>query len=164
MAKIRSDQPLVPSLLDRLLDFDPGVSREVSRTRSQLLADLKQSVRRDLENLLNTRWRCASWPPNLDEIESSLANYGIPDFTTSNCGAANFREQLRRIIETTIRNCEPRFKTVRVKLKENADSLDRTLRFQIDAMLLVEPAPEPVVFDSTMEPVTGSVEVKGATG
>ena len=53
---------------------------------------------------------------------------------------------------------------MRVKLKENAESLDRTLRFQIDALLLVEPAPEPVVFDSTLEPVTGSVEVKGAGG
>jgi type VI secretion system protein ImpF len=163
MAKIRADQPLVPSVLDRLIDYEPGVSRETARTRSQLLSDLKQSVRRDLENLLNTRWRCASWPPNLDEIDSSVANYGIPDFTASNCGAGGFREQLRRIIETTIRNAEPRFKTVRVKLKENVESVDRTLRFQIDALLLVEPAPEPVVFDSTLEPVTGSVEVKGAS-
>src|SRR5262245_10227482 len=164
MARLRADQPLVPSVLDRLIDFDPGVSREAPRSRTQLLADLKQSVRRDLENLLNTRWRCASWPPNLAEIESSLANYGIPDFTASNCGAAGFREQLRRIIETAIRNAEPRFKSVRVKLKENADTQDRTLRFQIDALLLVDPAPEPVVFDSTLEPVTGSVEVKGGGG
>jgi type VI secretion system protein ImpF len=164
MAKPRADQPLVPSVLDRLLDYEPGVAREVTRTRTQLLNDLKQSVRRDLENLLNTRWRCASWPADLNEIESSLANYGIPDFTASNCGAAGFREQLRRILESTIRNAETRFKSVRVKVKENADAQDRTLRFQIEALLLVEPAPEPVVFDSTMEPVTGSVEVKGASG
>jgi type VI secretion system protein ImpF len=149
--------------LDRLIDYEPGVSRETQRTRAQLLSDLKQSVRRDLENLLNTRWRCASWPPNLDQIESSLANYGIPDFTASNSGAASFREQLRRIIENTIRGAETRFKTVRVKLKDNVDATDRTLRFQIDALLLVEPAPEPVVFDSTLEPVTGSIEIKGTT-
>jgi type VI secretion system protein ImpF len=43
----------------------------------------------------------------------------------------------------------------------NADPLDRTLRFRINAMLRAEPAPEPVVFDSALQPTTGNVEVKG---
>ena len=33
-------------------------------------------------------------------------------------------------------------------------------RERIDALLFAEPAPEPVVFDSQLEPVTGNVEVK----
>jgi type VI secretion system protein ImpF len=45
---------------------------------------------------------------------------------------------------------------------ENSNPLDRTLRFRIDALLYAEPAPEPVVFDSAMEPATGNVEIKGA--
>jgi len=63
MAKIKAEQPLVPSVLDRLLDDDPGVSREPARNRHQVLRELKQAVRRDLENLLNTRVRCQAGPP-----------------------------------------------------------------------------------------------------
>lgn len=162
MARIRSDQPLVPSVLDRLLDDDPDVNREAPKSRSQLLRELKESVRRDLENLLNTRWRCASWPSDLKQLEHSLVNYGIPDFTGANLGVAQNREGFRRIIENVIRRFEPRFKSVRVELLNNAEPLDRTLRFRIDALLHVEPAPEPVAFDSSLEPTTANFEVKGA--
>lgn len=160
MARIRDDQPLVPSVLDRLLDDEPEKQREGPKSRTQLLRELKLSVRRDLEALLNTRWRCASWPPNLDELELSLVNYGIPDFAGVNMGAASEREELRHLLERIIRKFEPRFKSVKVILLENGDDLDRTLRFRIDAMLYAEPAPEPVIFDSQLEPLNGNFEVK----
>jgi type VI secretion system protein ImpF len=44
---------------------------------------------------------------------------------------------------------------------DNAEPLDRTLRFRIDATLYAEPAPEPVVFDSSLQPATGDVHVRG---
>jgi type VI secretion system protein ImpF len=159
MSRIKSDQPLMPSLLDRLLDDEPGNSHEVPKARHQVLRELKQSVRRDLENLLNTRWRCTAWPPNMDEIELSLINYGIPDFTGINMAAPSERERLRQIIERIVRKFEPRFKSIKVKLLENADKADRTLRFRIDAMLHAEPAPEPVSFDSQLEPLTNDFAV-----
>ena len=43
----------------------------------------------------------------------------------------------------------------------NAEPADRTFRFKIDAMLIAEPAPEPIVFDSELRPGTGDFEVKG---
>jgi len=161
MAKIPDDQQLVPSVLDRLLDDDPEVSREAPKSRHHVLPELKQSVRRDLENLLNTRWRCVNWPPNLDDLEVSLVNYGIPDFTGVTMSSAASREQLRSVVEHVIRKFEPRFKSVKVKLLENADETDRSLRLRIDALLYAEPAPEPVVFDSQLEPVSGNFAVKG---
>jgi type VI secretion system protein ImpF len=162
MAKIRADQPLTPSVLDRLLDDEPELKRDPNRTRPQLLRELKQSVRRDLENLLNTRRRCLGWPADLGELDRSLVNYGIPDFTGANMGSAETREQFRTLLETILRAYEPRFKSVRVELLTNFEPLDRTLRFRIDALLYADPAPEPVVFDSVLEPGTGNVEVKGA--
>jgi type VI secretion system protein ImpF len=48
-----------------------------------------------------------------------------------------------------------------VTLLTNAEPLDRTLRFRIDALLYADPAPEPVVFDSVVQQATGEVEVKG---
>ena len=161
MAKISEDQQLVPSVLDRLLDDEPENSRETPKSRNQVLRELKQSVRRDLEALLNTRWRCVNWPPDLDDLDVSLVNYGIPDFTGASMSTLGSREQLRRVIEQVIRRFEPRFKTVKVKLLDNADPADRTLRLRIDALLYAEPAPEPVVFDSQLEPTSGNFDVKG---
>jgi type VI secretion system protein ImpF len=161
MARIRPDQPLVPSVLDRLLDFEPDLSLEAPRSRNQVLRELKQSVRRDLENLLNTRTRCVPWPPHLDELNQSLLNYGIPDFTSASMGSSKDREEFCRILQMVIRLNEPRLKAVKVSLLENEEPLDRTLRFRINAMLQADPAPEPIVFDSAVRLVTGDVEVKG---
>jgi type VI secretion system protein ImpF len=161
MAKIGSDQLLVPSVLDRLIDYEPGNSKEAPKNSTQVLREMKESVRRDLENLLNTRWRCGPMPPDLKELEVSLVSYGIPDFTGIRLGNAREREDFRRTIERTIKNFEPRFKTVTVKFLENASETDRTMRFRVDAMLYAEPAPEPVIFDTAMEPTKGTFSVKG---
>jgi len=161
MAKIRRDQPLEPSILDRLLDEDPSVSRDVPKPRHQLLNELRQSVRRDLENLLNTRCRVGKLPDDLKELPKSLVDYGLPDFRAVDVQGADGRQRLRAMIERVIRTYEPRFKTVQVQVLDNSDRLDRTLRFRVDAMLHAEPAPEPVVFDSALEPSTSRFEVKG---
>jgi type VI secretion system protein ImpF len=161
MAKIRADQPLVPSVLDRLLDDEPENPREAPPSRTQVLRELKRAVRRDLEDLLNTRRRCLPWSDGLAELERSLVNYGIPDFTGANMCSAEVREEFRRTVEEVIRRSEPRFKSVSVRLLDNTEPLDRTLRFRIDALLRADPAPEPVVFDSALEPGTGTFEVKG---
>jgi type VI secretion system protein ImpF len=159
-SRVRDDQPLVPSVFDRLLDDEPANSRETAASRRQVLRELKRSVGRDLENLLNTRQRCGSWPAPLTELEQSLVNYGIPDFTGVNMSIAAERERLRGVIQQVIEHYEPRLKTVRVKLLENSEAYDRTLRFRIDGLLKVDPAPEPVVFDSQLEPSTSTFEVK----
>ena len=39
----------------------------------------------------------------------------------------------------------------------------RQLRFTVDALLLMEPSPEQVVFDTVLEVTSGSFEVKGGT-
>jgi len=161
MARVRAEQPLIPSILDRLIDYDPTMSREPAPSRHQVLRELKLSVRRDLENLLNSRYRCLSPPEHLKELEKSLVNYGIPDLTGSSMGSPQEREKLCGLLQKIIARHEPRFKTVRVKLQDNEDPLDRTLRFRVDALLLVDPAPEPIVFDSVLKSATGSFEVRG---
>jgi len=163
MARVRAEQPLIPSLVDRLIDLDPTVSREPPLSRHQVLREMKLSVRRDLENLLNTRHRCLSPPEHLKELEKSLVNYGIPDLTASNMGSPQDREKLCAALQKIIARHEPRFKTVRVKLQDTSEELDRTLRFRIDALLIVDPAPEPIVFDSVLRTASGTIEVRGGT-
>src|SRR5262249_19451533 len=123
--------------------------------------ELKQSVRRDLENLLNTRARCQAGPPHLKELKQSLVQYGLPDFSGAGLGAAQDRDAICQVLQTVICQGEPRFKTVKVQIVGNAEPPARPLRFRTAALLSADPAPEPIVFDSILKPVTGDFEVKG---
>ncbi len=153
-------QPLVASVLDRLLDDDPGKASEAEKSRSQTIRDVRQALRRDLEFLLNTRRRVVSVPRELTETNRSLANYGLPDLTNANTQADGTRAELCRMIEVLLERFESRFKSVEVNILDNADPLDRTLRFRIQALMHAEPAPELIVFDTFVEPVTGTVNVR----
>lgn len=164
MSRVAPDQLLIPSVLDRLIDYDPTVGREVARSRSQVLAEMKESLRRDLENLLNTRWRCVGWPPHLTELNTSLVNYGIPDIAGVDLASAEEREKFRRTLEDIVARFEPRFKSVKIVFPEQGQPIDRTLKFRIDGLMRVEPSPEPVAFDSAVEPATGNVTIRKAAG
>lgn len=151
---------LVPSVLDRLIDEEPEISREVRKDDQRLLRDIKNAVRRDLESLLNTRARCTSWPPSLGNLENSLVNYGLLDFTNSYARAVEEPDALCRSIESVIRNFEPRLRDVRVEMMPSDVATDRSLRFRIDATLFVDPISDRVLYSSSVEPVTGNFEVK----
>jgi type VI secretion system protein ImpF len=161
MARPDLDQPLVLSLLDRLIDENPDLSRDPPKSRGQHLRELRDSVRRDLENLLNTRQRCLGWPEGCDELALSSVNYGIPDFTGADLASAERREAFRATIEDVIRQFEPRFVSVHVTMLDNSEPTDRTLRFRIEALIYADPAPEPLVFDSYLDPASRGVAVLG---
>jgi type VI secretion system protein ImpF len=162
MANNRNDQLLVPSLFDRLRE-DPDGGRALPAARHQLLHELKQSVCRDLQNLLNTRTRFVTWGPHLEELDRSLLNYGLLDFNGISLVSDADRNRFCRSIEEIIRQHEPRLLRVEVQPVSESEPIDRTLRFRIDALLRVDPAPEPVSFDSVVKPATGTVEVRGAS-
>lgn len=160
MAGIGKKKKLRPSVLDRLIDREPDQSQEALPSRHQYIAELRQSVRRDLENLLNTRYRVIEPPEELKQVNHSLLNYGLPDLATVNISDPEKKKRFVKELERMLRNYEPRFKSVRVQHLDNRDKTDRTLRFRIDATLWADPAPESVVFDSILEPVSRTVNVQ----
>jgi type VI secretion system protein ImpF len=167
MSRVRPDQYLLPSVLDRLLDADPESQVEPPQSRAQLLRELKQSVRRDLENLLNTRICLYPVPDDLPELKTSVLNYGIPDFTGLSMGSREQRDRLREMVEDAILRFETRFISVRVEVATGASSAratDRTIHFRIEGLLYAEPAPEPVTFDSQLRPQLGDFEVRATNG
>lgn len=148
------------SLLDRLIDNEPENSNEAPLTDKEKLRIIQQSVRRDLENLLNTRYRCIAWPPEFEQIDDSLINYGIPDFTASSLNAAEEGGILIKAIHKAITLFENRLVDVRVTPVTNEYHYDRTFRFRIEGMLLVEDGQHPVKFDSSMESTTGQFDIE----
>ena len=159
MARIDIDQPLLPSIVDRLLDANPEASRDPPTSRGQNLAEMRRAVRRDLEALLNTRQRCVSWPSDLRELDHSLLSYGVRDFATLSLGTGDARQAFCRGVEEVIRRNEPRFVSVSVAMLENSDAVDRTMRFRIEALMYADPAPEAIVFDSFVDPAAREIKL-----
>lgn len=160
MSSGSDEEPLMPSVFDRLIDNEPFNTHETPHSQTQTMREIRESVMRDLENLLNTRWRCKSWPPQLNELSSSLVNYGIPDFSSVDLSNELDRNSLREAIEFAIRTYETRFVSVSVEIPKDRTLEDRSLHFTIRAELYATPVPEPIVFDSTLEPSDHLFHVK----
>lgn len=154
-----SEYRITPSLLDRLLDFEPDQSSEAPKSRLKSLRDLKTSVRRDLEWLLNTRRFIEHIPENLEETQKSVAIYGLPDFTATGVKGAGDQKRLVKQIEAAIKIFEPRFLDLKVTL-EPIDEMHRAIRFRIDARLDIDPAPEPISFDTVFQVGSSEFSVK----
>jgi len=162
MARPGSDAAVSLSVLDRLIDYEPQNSQEAPPTRSQSVRLLKEGVRRDLEWLLNTRLVAVAPDEKLREVGKSVYAYGLPDFTIYSLSSPNDRTKLVRHLQTAIKQFEPRLARVRVVPLEAAEAASRTLRFRIEAMLLMDPAPELISFDTVLQLSTGQCEVSNA--
>jgi type VI secretion system protein ImpF len=121
---------------------------------------LKASLWRDLSALLNTKRREEEVPEEFVESNRSLLTYGLPDFSSYGLKGEAAQNRLRRAIEATIRRFEPRLENVTVSL-ETLEDTDRSIRFRVDAFLRVEPAPEPVSFETLLQPESGRFVVVG---
>lgn len=158
MSRTDNEVRVTTSVLDRLIDYEPEISRESLASRSKNLRQLKQSVRRDLEWLLNTR-QVARVPENLKEANNSVATFGLPDFTILNIDSADDQKLIKQEIEEAIKRFEQRLEGVIVSV-EPVRSTDRVLRFRIDARLKVDPAPEPITFDTVLQLGSGEYQVQ----
>ena len=145
------DPRIVPSLLDRLTDHEPTHRDESDPSRSQGLRSLKAALWRDLNALLNTKRREDEIPEQYSETARSLLSYGLPDFTAYSLKSPSDQNRLRRAIESAIRRFEPRLEKVTVSI-QLPDETDPMMRFRVDALLQVEPAPEPVTFETVLPP------------
>ncbi|WP_298264403.1 type VI secretion system baseplate subunit TssE [Acidocella sp.] len=152
------------SVLDRLLDDAPEMERDRPLSATDALIVLRRAVRRDLEALLNARRRFASVPAAFPELANSSFGFGLPDFTSGAMSELSAREALRKEIERSIRQFEPRLVQVSVILQQPRDELDTTLHFRIEALLHADPAPEPISFDTVVNAATTDIEVSGGAG
>ena len=161
MARGGGERPVSVSVLDRLLDDEPGVSHEAVPTRAQSLRTLKASLRRDIEWLLNSRTPAEPLPEGDSELRRSLYNYGLPDLQSLGARSESGYAHVARLMETALATFEPRLANVRVKLSEDTGAKAMTLRFVIEGMMRIDPAPEYVAFDTALELTSGEYEVRG---
>lgn len=165
MARIESESVVTQSVLERLIDREPALTQEPALSRSQSVRLLKASVRRDLEWLLNTRQNPDSAGDDLPELARSVFNYGLPDFTSMSFDNPKDRARLLKHLENTIRIFEPRLEAPRIiPVQADSSSSNRTIRFQIEGLLKMDPSPEQVTFDTVLQLSSGEYQIRGDRG
>ncbi|MGA9464036.1 MAG: type VI secretion system baseplate subunit TssE [Terracidiphilus sp.] len=156
-------ETITNSVLDRLIDLEPGSGVENPPSRAQSVRQLKSSVRRDLEWLLNTR-RNPEIPEDrlaLERVKESLYAYGIPDLSSLTMANAADRNLLKRLVADAIRIFENRLSHIRVELVDSSSSRVGGVRLRIDAMLRMDPVPEPISFDTVIDLKGGDCRMVG---
>ena len=168
-----------PSLIDRLSKDDlpgDGVDLDVAQStgktgeikikrkasnvqRREAINRYKDSVKRDLEWLLNTRQVVDDRLPYYPEVSMSVYAYGLPDVTSVNVGAIQDQNELLRRMERCIEFFDKRLTKTEILL-EPIMGLHRVLRFSISGIVLMDPAPEEIVIDTILDPSSGEYEVK----
>jgi type VI secretion system protein ImpF len=161
MARGLGETTITISALDRLIDLEPDNRMENPLSRSQSVRLLKSAVRRDLEWLLNSR-RIADPPDEgLKEVNKSVYTYGLPDLSALTMASTADRNKLVRQVLTTINMFEPRLMNVRLVMVETENAGKKDVRLRIEAMLRMDPVPEPVSFDTVIELKSGSCHLSG---
>lgn len=154
MARPKSEVPITQSLIDRLMDVE-----QWPETRAASIGMYRESMKRDLEWLLNTR------QPVIPELESypataaSVLNYGLPDIHSFDGSAGKEQNALTVALEKCIRTFEPRINQPRVYLTRS-DHLSRSLKFHIEGQIFYENMDEEIKFDTVLEMISGEYEVK----
>jgi type VI secretion system protein ImpF len=157
-----TERSVTLSVLDRLIDRDPRTSSEPPLSRAQSVRQFKDSVQRDLEWLLNTRRIAVPPEESLRELNRSVYAYGMPDFTAYSLSSPKDRTRLLRSLQAALKLFEPRLANVVVIPLESEGVAARTLRFRIEGLLLMDPAPEQVSFDTVLELTSGQYEIANA--
>lgn len=156
----RFEKSVQGSLLDRLLDDDPETRSEVPPGRAESLRRFRAAIKRDLEWLLNTIRAPLEIPASCPEAMKSVITYGLPDMSTLSLQNTADEIYLLQSIEETIELFEPRLKNVRVSNPFGVTPTSQTILFHVDALLIMDPAPERISFDTVLEVGKGAYSVK----
>jgi type VI secretion system protein ImpF len=155
------DLAVTLSLLDRLSDLNPQSPREPDLGVWEKRRQFRDSLCRDLAALLNTRRGPQEIDPTYEQANNSLLTFGIVDFTSCNLQSEVEQEQVRRSLERSIRQFEPRLTRVAVSV-EGPDRLRPVLKFQVTALLRSEPFSDPLLFDVSLHRDSRRISVSGA--
>ncbi len=125
------------------------------------IQQLKDSVARDLEELLNTRNIPLEEIEDYPHVKKAVLNFGILDFVGLSTANPLHRDQICRAIQATIADQETRLSHVQVFMHIDSDHVG-SLLLTIKGVLNIRPIQEPVVFDAVLNPATQQYSIKTA--
>jgi len=154
LAKVKVETLITQSLIDRLADVE-----NFPTTRSASMHMYRESLKRDVEWLLNTRQSQLSILEGYPLASASVVNYGLPDIQSYSGSEERDQNALTTTLLRTLRNFEPRILSPRVYMAR-MDTTSRSLRFHIEGRISFETMEEEITFDTVLELIRGEFEVK----
>jgi type VI secretion system protein ImpF len=154
VARANTEALVTQSVLDRLMDVE-----EWPTTRAQSVRYFREALKRDLEWLLNTRRPPLESIGKFERARATMVNYGLSDITALGLSSASDHKRLRRALEQCLHDFEPRLTDVVVAIQES-QTADRRLRFHVQGLMRIDPAPEEISFDTVLELTSGEYTVK----
>jgi type VI secretion system protein ImpF len=161
MARNLGENTITLSVLDRLIDREPSNGVEAVLSRAESVRQLKIAVRRDLEWLLNTRTIAEMPDESLEAVNKSAYVFGLPDLSILSMATMADRNKLLSQIKRAITLFEKRLANVQVSIVQTVDASRKDVHLRIDAMLRMDPVPEPVFFDTVIELKSGKCRLSG---
>lgn len=151
------------SVFDRLLDFEPDRQDEPPPGAREQARLYKDSIRRDLETLLNTQQPPQRLADSLPEIPTSLMQFGSSGFHGLMLATREQHLALAKSLQELIAVFEPRLKNVKVMLSEEQTRRTRSLALKIKGEARFSDMDEAVVFDTKLDPSTRQFRISGDT-
>ena len=159
MAESLSRDRLYPSLLDRLLDDEPGKLTEPRENRSATLQRLRENVLRDLNWLFNATQSSIDFDDDPLMI-GSVINYGMPPLAGRPASQYDLVE-LARVLRDVILRFEPRIiaHTLKVSAERNRADSHNVLGFRIEGQLWSQPIPLEIFMRTEIDLESGLTQV-----
>ncbi len=160
-----------PSLVDRLSNDEPDfydstdvdasgqIRRQANKARTrEAVKRYEDSVRRDLEWLFNSRRvkddRLAKYP----ELQSSVFCYGMPDLNSEDPSRTHDKDELLHNMEDAVARFDRRLCDLTIEFGSPVLG-SHLLHFQISGVVMMDPVPAEVAFQSSLDPIIGECKV-----
>lgn len=121
MNKLSKNIRIPAPLFDRLIDENPETTTEPSPLRTYNREQLKDSIQRELQALLNTRpntKRLEGLEDDPHNIAATTLFYGAHNFSFVDVTSASGKEQVKTTLAQAIENFEPRLTNIQVTITE----------------------------------------------
>ena len=159
MAESLSRDRLYPSLLDRLVDEEPGRATEARENRAASLQKLRENVLRDLNWLFNATQSSIDFDDD-PLLVGSVINYGMPPLAGRPASQYDTTELSRALREVILR-FEPRIiaHTLRVTAERTKGDSHNVLGFRIEGQLWSQPIPLEIFMRTEIDLESGLTQV-----
>ena len=140
----------------------PGRQEKASERRQHATKErdrYMKSLKRDLEWLFNTRRTFDGRMERYPQLSTSVYAYGLPDITSADITSVRDQKKLVAIMHRSLEVFDRRLKDIEIDL-EPLRAGSRGLRFKINCILLMDPAPEEILIDTVLDAGNSKYEVK----
>lgn len=112
--------------------------------------ELVKSIKDNLSLLFNSKRRCLSWD-KIFELECSVLNYGLDDYSGILMNSRDSLEKIASLMEKMISFYEKRLINARVLLERTTDAKDSCVLFRIEGTIYKNESSRMIVYNAKLD-------------